>query len=522
MSVKSLSLQTLLLFSSLSSILARVHPRAGGIAWGNCTEAELAAIQCANFSVPLDYSDPDSDATLSLQVARLPALQGPRKGSVFLNFGGPGLETRTQLATTGVIFQALTGGQYDLVTFDPRGTANTITASCFNTTIEREQIVGEPSSVIPSTEDGLALGRLWGQTQVVANSCFDFPGFQQRGSVLGTTFVARDIMQLIDFIEDDGLLRYYGLSYGTVLGATVAAMFPDRIDRMVLDGILNPHEYFNDYDIEVWADSDKTLAAVLNGCVEAGKELCPLASRSDNGSDLLEEVSSLLEELRIEPLVADTLLIDSSLLETYIRFSLYSNPYTNFTVGLEALLSGNTTAFAAAYAQFLGQGLDLSALQDESPFAILCGDKKLPELTFTEMTPVFEAFEEQSRFIGTSGFVQAMICQNWQIEAKERYEGTFNVSTRHPILAVGNTYDVATPLVSARNISASFQNGVLLENEGFGHTSIAHGSTCTINALRAYFQNGTLPEDGTRCEVDYAPFDASLNIGTLLVSLGYL
>ena len=36
-----------------------------------------------------------------------------------------------------------------------------------------------------------------------------------------------------------------GMSYGTTLGATIAAMFPDRIGTMVLDGVLNSHEYWN-------------------------------------------------------------------------------------------------------------------------------------------------------------------------------------------------------------------------------------------------------------------------------------
>ena len=27
------------------------------------------------------------------------------------------------------------------------------------------------------------------------------------------------------------------------MGAIVAAMFPDRIDKLVLDGVLNAHEY---------------------------------------------------------------------------------------------------------------------------------------------------------------------------------------------------------------------------------------------------------------------------------------
>ena len=35
-----------------------------------------------------------------------------------------------------------------------------------------------------------------------------------------------------------------GFSYVTILGATVAAMFPDKIDRLVLDGVENPHLYY--------------------------------------------------------------------------------------------------------------------------------------------------------------------------------------------------------------------------------------------------------------------------------------
>jgi pimeloyl-ACP methyl ester carboxylesterase len=35
-----------------------------------------------------------------------------------------------------------------------------------------------------------------------------------------------------------------GFSYGTTLGATLAAMFPDKIDKLLIDGVQNPHEYY--------------------------------------------------------------------------------------------------------------------------------------------------------------------------------------------------------------------------------------------------------------------------------------
>lgn len=36
-----------------------------------------------------------------------------------------------------------------------------------------------------------------------------------------------------------------GLSAGALLGATVAATFPDRMDKLVLDGVSNAHQYYN-------------------------------------------------------------------------------------------------------------------------------------------------------------------------------------------------------------------------------------------------------------------------------------
>lgn len=34
------------------------------------------------------------------------------------------------------------------------------------------------------------------------------------------------------------------MSYGSILGSTLIAMFPDRVDRALLDGVMNAHEYY--------------------------------------------------------------------------------------------------------------------------------------------------------------------------------------------------------------------------------------------------------------------------------------
>lgn len=39
------------------------------------------------------------------------------------------------------------------------------------------------------------------------------------------------------------MIQYWGFSYGTILGATLAAMYPERISRALLDGVADSHDY---------------------------------------------------------------------------------------------------------------------------------------------------------------------------------------------------------------------------------------------------------------------------------------
>jgi hypothetical protein len=98
------------------------------------------------------------------------------------------------------------------------GAAKTFTASCFNSTQDRESTYYNDINIISDPEDTAAIGRLWGGSQVLSNACYNYPGFREKGSLVSTAFSARDLMQIVDAVESDGLLRYWGLSYRTVLG----------------------------------------------------------------------------------------------------------------------------------------------------------------------------------------------------------------------------------------------------------------------------------------------------------------
>jgi TAP-like protein len=59
-------------------------------------------------------------------------------------------------------------------------------------------------------------------------------------------------------------------------------------------------------------------------------------------------------------------------------------------------------------------------------------------------------------------------CVQWQMEAKERYEGDSQVQTANPILLLQNTFDRVTLLRSAHNMSAVFEDSVVLEQNRYG------------------------------------------------------
>lgn len=59
-------------------------------------------------------------------------------------------------------------------------------------------------------------------------------------------------------------------------------------------------------------------------------------------------------------------------------------------------------------------------------------------------------------------------CAQWKIEPKERYTGDFNVKTKSPVLFIGNIFDGLTPLVSAKNVSSTFEDSVVLTVNGWG------------------------------------------------------
>lgn len=500
--------RALLSFAFTAAVGVSCKPK---IEWGPCDEGEFAnaslPVQCGSIPVPYDYSSPSSP-TFDLEIIRIPAATNHSRGSILHNFGGPGAEARQTLGLVlGPLLQQLSGGEYDLVAFDPRGTGRTIPFNCVNNTLlEADMLLGSLISV-DSREN---MGRMWARGGVNGYFCESDPNGV--GELVGTAFTARDFISVVDALGEDGMLRYWGFSYGTTLGATLASMFPGRIDRMVIDGVQNPHEYYHAFaDFEEWTDTDEALRSLFRACIAAGPQACPLASHRMTVEELETATYAILDDLRINPVALGSQILDHFLAKAFLAEGLKSQAsWPSTTAIIDALFRrdlGTLKAIIGAISE--EQTVDRPFQAFESLWSIHCGDRAPRATSLADIQPAFEKLQNTSRLVGAAFAPRTAICAQWPFEAKERVSGNFQAKTKNPVLIVGNTIDAHTPLRSAFNVSEGFEGSVVLEVNGTGHCSINLPSACVAEKTINYWLKGALPERGEVCGVDALPFSTT-------------
>ena len=83
---------------------------------------------------------------------------------------------------------------------------DTLPFSCYPS--EAERLLALTASPGFGNASDVAYGRLWAEGTNFALACKNVSG--EIGGHIGTAFTARDMMQIVDAVDDDGLLRYWG------------------------------------------------------------------------------------------------------------------------------------------------------------------------------------------------------------------------------------------------------------------------------------------------------------------------
>ncbi|KAF8152834.1 Alpha/Beta hydrolase protein [Mycena galopus ATCC 62051] len=483
--------------------------------------------QCTRLKVPFDYSAPEIGYA-SIAIVRLPstAPKSKYRGPILYNPGGPGGSgVDSVVSPAGAYFASIFGDQYDIVGFDPRGVSySTPTISFFKTEAERRFLIPSPTNVIyPSLNaSSNALSQVWAENQLLGQLALAIDTshlFQH----MSTDNIARDMLAITKAFGQEKL-QYYGISYGSVLGATFATLFPDKVERMILDGVFVMESYFTLNMTSMMVDADPSLQSFFDGCYQAGPEGCPFYEPS--ASAISAKLDNLTATVKEKPFVVLTPgsygLIDYDFFRNVILDSLF-DPYDSesgfepLAQALASLAEGNATALYNMGAvptfecQAPTEAFHLNNL--EAYMAIACGDALPINDTLAELQ------EYWANGLSTSSFSDVLsaprvFCAGYKTHRAGRFVGPMGANTSVPLLLVGNSLDAGTAHVGAVQTSKLFPRSAVLTQDCVGHTSLVAPSACTAAYFGAYFANGTLPAPGTICPIDIEMFPSSANAST--------
>jgi hypothetical protein len=130
-------------------------------------------------------------------------------------------------------------------------------------------------------------------------------------------------------------------------------------------------------------------------------------------------------------------------------------------------------------------------------FAVNCMDFAWPS---GDPDAFFAAAKESgaaSPHFGEAIVTDYIRCIDWPV-APTPLEPTSAPGTP-PILVISTTGDPATPYEGGVNVAERLESGVLVTNEGDGHTVVADGKECIDDLVSAYLVDDVVPEDGTTC-----------------------
>jgi pimeloyl-ACP methyl ester carboxylesterase len=451
------------------------------VSWSDCGQG----FQCARVAVPLDYDDPDGEQ-IKISVVRLPAT-GDRIGSLLVNPGGPGGSGIEYARSAEYIVSKEIRARFDIVGFDPRGVGESSPVRCLSGS-ELDRHVGLDATPDEESE----VSALERSARAFAEGCQ-----AKSGKLLphvGTVNAARDMDVLRAVLGDEGL-TYLGKSYGTLLGAVYAHLFPDKVRALVLDGAVNPSLDPLESSEAQARGFEVALEAFLKDCFEDAS--CPFDSRELDGA--LEEFSALMRRIDARPLRnrTDARPVTEAWAMLGVATPLYDRgSWPVLRQAIAQALAGDGTTLISTADLLIGRRPDGTySNQTEANTAINCVDRVYPR----DIDAYRRAAEstESPRF-GAYIAWGSLPCAYWPVKGDDTGR-RITAEGAPPIVVIGTTRDPATPYEWSQALSTQLRSGRLITYEGDGHTAYKTGSACVDRLVDRYLISRTAPADGVRC-----------------------
>lgn len=491
------------------------------VTWRDCPdkddflEAIPAGAECTTVEVPVDYFDGDSGrGTMEIALIRLQP-EGPSQGNLLLNPGGPGASGFDLVAASGESLQKNLPG-YTIVGFDPRGVARSAGYDCKQGTSTRLDSI--EADITP--EDAAEFEAVYGAMEAYDEACRDaYPDW----GFLGTPSVARDVHVISRALGDAGI-NFYGISYGSEIGYELLRTFPDDIDRMILESVVDPavEETFADQ----LAAFNTQLEELVALCATPRYESCGQGRTAQEVRTAFIEAAQNIEDPAVTTLTSngqpsESLLFWGLALPLYIE---RDQELTDLYVDAIGSLINNQDARQFEFWGYLYNDYDYNTskftAKDDIQGLVACLDesKTLADTDIAEErakdAAEIAAIQQRAPLFAAVGFTDVYTdddrsyqpCSYSQLAYQDDaipdplpVAGEVANPGAVPVLVLGVSGDTATPYAWAQTIAGKL--GVpLVTQDTTGHGVYSDtDNQCTIDVVTGYLQSGALPAGPVTC-----------------------
>lgn len=467
--------------------------------WGSCEDSGGISgffggddQQCAQLTVPVDYSDPEGETT-TVAMARLPSTGDAPEGALVVNPGGPGGSGVDLISQSGPLFGDDLREGYDIVSFDPRGVSRSDEIQCFDDDAALDAWRSQPSLM----GQDITAEDLREEYRELGEGCAEHSGPVLEH--MDTASVAKDLDVMRAALGQDRT-DYLGFSYGTRIGAEYARQFPARVGRFVLDGAVDPQASNSEVAMGQAVGFESALRDFMEDCTQNSAD-CFTDGSADDG---MEEVQQILARSADEEITGpDGRRVTPVQVAEGIITPLYSTAtYPRLNQALRDASDGDYDALQELSDLNHGRQEDGTYHGNSTVAfsAVNCLDSTDDSVTDQDMAAQQQELTERAPTFGPYlGYAEAA-CQGWPYgPVEEDPDEPAEYSGDSEILVVGGTEDPATPYAWSEALTEQLGRATLLTREGMGHVSYSSGNGCIVEAVDAYLLEGILPEEGTVC-----------------------
>jgi pimeloyl-ACP methyl ester carboxylesterase len=487
---------------ALAALLALPNAAGAALRWGSCVD--FRGVRCSTLNVPLDRAGVDP-GSINLRIGRIGKSSGP---TLMYLSGGPGGAGLSEMLSVISGLPELED-RFQLIGYDQRGTGRSGLLRCPR--LERDPHL---------------------RSTAAGEDCANRLG------------VARHHYTTADSVQDMEAIRtqlgvekltLFGISYGTELAIAYARAFPQHVERLILDSVVDAD------------DTDPYLTATFRAMSPSLSSLCPghcAGISADPGADL----KTLVARLRAKPMVeraydangrAHKVTIGPLDLFDLMLVTDYLPPLRAVVpTAVRSALAGDGALLARIVREssafdVLGSPRDFSVAR----YSTVCETSPMPWDPGTPIEQRPAVVQQRIGALPADAFApfdpptvvgdEIDLCLRWpDVPRPPSTEAPLPYPTV-PTLILQGGEDLRTPPEVSARIAARIPGSVRLVVPGTGHSTISDPRTCATDAILKFVRGATLPKRCKRIRTGIpavvgapASFDALKGLGGVPKQVG--